>query len=119
MRFLQALTACLLPLTALAAKKPSGDRFSDFRTQQLAASGPLKLDDDSYNKLTAAPRDYSVAVLLTALEARFGCQLCQDFAPEWALLGKTWTKGDKAGESRLVYGTLDFSNGQRTFQSVC
>ncbi|GAB7352278.1 hypothetical protein MBLNU459_g2738t1 [Dothideomycetes sp. NU459] len=119
MRFLSALTACLLPLAALAAKKPGGDRFSDFRQQQLAASGAaLKLDDDSYNKLTAAPRDYAVVVLLTALEARFGCVLCHDFAPEWTLLAKSWTKGDKQAESRLVYGTLDFTNGQRTFQSL-
>lgn len=119
MRVLQALTALLLPLTALAAKKPTTDRFQNFHSKQLSAAGPLKLDDDSYNQLTKAPRDYSVAVLLTALEARFGCGLCQEFQPEWELLGRSWAKGDKAGESRLVFGTLDFVNGKQTFQSVC
>ncbi|KAJ9625559.1 oligosaccharyl transferase subunit ost3/OST6 [Taxawa tesnikishii (nom. ined.)] len=118
MRVLQALTALLLPLTALAAKKPTTDRFQNFHSKQLSAAGPLKLDDDSYNQLTKAPRDYSVAVLLTALEARFGCGLCQEFQPEWELLGRSWAKGDKAGESRLVFGTLDFVNGKQTFQSL-
>jgi len=118
MKLFTAITAALLPLTALAAKKPSADRFTDYRQQQLSAGGSLKLNDDSYNKLTKAPRDYPVAVLLTALEARFGCVLCQEFQPEWNLLSKTWAKGDKKGESKLVFGTLDFASGQRTFQSV-
>ena len=116
MRWLQFLTASLLPFTALAAKKASGDRFSDFRAK--TSSGALKLDDPTYTQLTKAPRDYSVVVLLTALGARFGCELCQNFQPEWDLLSKSWAKGDKKGESRLIYGTLDFEDGKSTFQSV-
>lgn len=118
MRFLTALTAALLPFTALAAKKASPGRFEEYRQQQLSSGSSLKLTDDTYSTLTKAPRDYSVAVLLTALEARFGCQLCQEFNPEWNLLAKTWSKGDKKAESKVIFGTLDFTNGQRTFQSV-
>jgi oligosaccharyltransferase complex subunit gamma len=119
MRWLQLLAASLLPFTALAAKKPSsGDRFDDFRSKQLSV-GSLKLDDASYTQLTKAPRDYSVAVLLTALETRFGCVLCREFQPEWDLLAKSWVKGDKKAQSRLLFGTLDFVDGKNTFQSVC
>ncbi|PSS27415.1 hypothetical protein M430DRAFT_130925 [Amorphotheca resinae ATCC 22711] len=117
MRILKALIVSLLPLAALGAKKPAADRFQQFHTKALA-SVPLKLDDSIYDQLTASPRDYSVAVLLTALESRFGCQLCREFQPEWDLLAKSWTKGDKKGESRLVYGTLDFMDGRKTFQSL-
>ena len=118
MRFLKALTLSLLPLGAFAAKKAPADKFEQFHSKALS-SAPVKLEDASYGELTSTPRDYSVAVLLTALEARFGCQLCRDFQPEWDLLAKSWTKGDKKGESRLVYGTLDFVDGKGTFQSVC
>jgi len=118
MRVLQLLTAALLPFTALAAKKSSGDRFADYHAKQLSSSGPVKLTDRTYNDLTKKPRDYSVAVLLTALEARFGCGLCNEFQPEWELLGRSWSRGDKGGESRLIYGTLDFADGRDTFQSV-
>lgn len=118
MRISSIATALLLPLMALAAKKPAGDRFGEYHTKQLSAGGPIKLEDNAYAKLTAAPRDYYVAVLLTALEARFGCGLCQEFQPEWNLLAKSWTKGDKKGQSRLVFGTLDFVDGKDTFQSV-
>jgi oligosaccharyltransferase complex subunit gamma len=119
MRWLQLLAASLLPFTALAAKKPSsGDQFGDFRSKQLSV-GSLKLDDASYTQLTKAPRDYSVAVLLTALETRFGCVLCREFQPEWDLLAKSWVKGDRKAQSRLLFGTLDFVDGKNTFQSVC
>jgi oligosaccharyltransferase complex subunit gamma len=117
MRWFQLLAVSLLPFTALAAKKSSNDRFSDFRAKSLSST-PLKLDDAVYNKLTQAPRDYAAVVLLTALETRFGCQLCREFQPEWDLLAKSWTKGDRTGESRLLFGTLDFIDGKNTFQSV-
>jgi len=118
MHFLKTLIVSLLPFTALGAKKSAADKFQQFHTKALASS-PLKLDDSAYDRLTSTPRDYSVAVLLTALESRFGCQLCREFQPEWDLLSKSWTKGDRKGESRLIYGTLDFSDGKNTFQSVC
>ena len=117
MHLLRALVVSLLPLAVLGAKKAAADKFERYQTKSLA-SGPLKLDDSSYDKLTATGRDYAVVVLLTALEPRFGCQLCRDFQPEWELLAKSWTRGDKKGESRLIYGTLDFNDGKNTFQSV-
>lgn len=118
MRLLQFVAASLLPLTTLAAKKPTGDLFLDYYSKQISNAGPVKLDDDSYAEITRAPRNYSTAVLLTALDARFSCGLCNDFQPEWDLLAKSWTKGDKERESRLIFGTLDFMDGKNTFQSV-
>jgi len=117
MRLLSAFTWALLPFTIVSAKKPATDKFQEYHAKALSSS-PLKLVDSAYDQLTASPRDYSVAVLLTALEARFGCQMCRDFQPEWELLARSWTKGDKQGESRLVYGTLDFADGKNTFQSL-
>lgn len=121
MKLLTLLTAALLPLTSLAAKKSSSspaDRFTKYHSKQLSSSSAIKLDDNVYTDLTKNPRDYSVAVLLTALDARFGCGLCNDFQPEWDLLARTWAKGDREGEGRLVFGTLDFMDGKQTFQSV-
>lgn len=114
MRVRQLIATALLPLTALAAKKTPAERFD----AAVAKAQPINLDDKSYDALTKAPRDYSAAILLTAMDARFGCQLCNEFQPEWELLGKSWTKGDKNKESRLVFGTLDFMDGKGTFQSV-
>ncbi|KAI0855932.1 OST3/OST6 family protein [Xylaria cubensis] len=121
MRWLPALVSLVaLPLGSFAAKSSSSssaDRFQTFHTQAVSSS-PIKLADASYKKLTSAPRDYSVAVLLTALDAKYGCQLCGMFQPEWDVLGKSWVKGDKSGESRLILSTLDFTDGRDTFMSL-
>ena len=110
------LTAALASLCA-GAKKPIRSAFDDFHKRALSST-PVKLNDASYESLTSVPRDYHVAVLLTALEARFGCQLCRDFQPEWDVLGRSWIRGDKKGQSRLIFGTLDFQDGKAAFQRV-
>ena len=117
MKFILYSVLGLLPALCLAVKKDLGNRFEDYHAKSLSFA-PLKLDDASYDELTAAPRDFSVAILLTALEARFGCQLCRDFQPEWDLIGRSWARGDKDGNTRMLYGTLDFIDGKGTFQKV-
>ena len=116
MRLLKLLAASLLSCTALAATKGSKDKFATYHAR--ASSGPLELDDKSFEELTSTPRDYSVAVVLTALEARFGCQICKEFQPEWDLITKSYNRGDKIGEGRLLFGTLDFLKGKNTFQKA-
>lgn len=111
-------SACALVAGVQAAQKSPEQRFADFHGRFQAAAGPVALDDASYKDLTSAPRDHSVAVLLTALGARFGCQLCREFQPEWDLIGSSWAKGDRAGQSRMLFGTLDFAEGRDTFLSV-
>ncbi|KAL8762507.1 MAG: hypothetical protein Q9184_001507 [Pyrenodesmia sp. 2 TL-2023] len=118
MRINIAVLLGLFPLSCLATKSRTDGKFEQYHAKFTAGSSPLKLDDASYEKLTAAPRDYSVAVLLTALESRFGCQLCRDFHPEWDVLGKSWIRGDKKGDTRLLFGTLDFAEGKGTFQKL-
>jgi oligosaccharyltransferase complex subunit gamma len=102
---------------AFAAKASSPDKFQIYHSRSLSST-PLEIDDNTYENLTSAPRDYSIAVLLTAIEAKYGCKLCRDFAPEWELVAKSWTRGDKKGDSRMLFSTLDFSNGKNIFQKV-
>ena len=109
-------TAILISL-CLGAKRSTPGTYEEFHQKSLTST-PIKLNDASYDSLTNAPRDYHVAVLLTALEARFGCQLCRDFQPEWDILGKSWLRGDRKGDSRLIFGTLDFQDGKAAFQRV-
>lgn len=111
------LPLALLPWSSLAAKKSSANKFSDFHSKAVHSS-PVKLNDATYEELTTVPRDYSTLVLLTAIEAKFGCQLCRDFQPEWDIIAKSWVKGDRPGTTRTLFGTLDFADGKATFQKV-
>ncbi|KAM5352162.1 hypothetical protein ACJ41O_004885 [Fusarium nematophilum] len=114
--FSSLLSLALLATSVVAAKKSPAERFNEYHAKQ--SSAPLKLKETSYKSLTAAPRDYSVAVLLTAAEPRFACQMCREFQPEWDLIAKSWIKGDKSGDSRLIFGTLDFTDGREVFLSL-
>lgn len=116
MRWLPAFVSALCATGSLAAKKSTEQRFKEYHTKSLS-SAPVKLLDANYRELVSAPRDYASAILFTALDARFGCQLCREFQPEWDLLSKSWVKGDKSGESRLIFATLDFSDGKDIFMS--
>ncbi|KAF7587571.1 oligosaccharyl transferase subunit ost3/OST6 [Aspergillus hancockii] len=92
------------------------DKFE--RYQSLSRSTPIELDDSSYEDLTSKTRDYHVAVLLTATDARYGCVLCREFQPEWELIARSWNKGPQPDDLRLLFTTLDFSNGKATFQKL-
>ncbi|KAK0708403.1 gamma subunit-like protein [Lasiosphaeris hirsuta] len=117
MRWLPAFLSVCFAAGSLAAKKSTEVRFKEYHAKSLSST-PVKLSDASYRELTSTPRDYTVAVLLTAMDARYGCQLCREFQPEWDLLSRGWIKGDKKAESRLIFGTLDFSDGRDIFMSL-
>src|SRR4051794_24354566 len=85
------------------AAKSSKDRFQEFHAKALSST-PVKLDDSLYRRMSNTPRDYTAAILLTAMDNKYGCQLCREFNPEWELLAKSWIKGDKPGASRLLFG---------------
>ena len=118
MRLLQylALTALSFSLTASAKKASSSP--SKFDTYH-AHSAPIELDESAYQELTTAPRDYSLAVLLTAKDPKYACGICRDFDPDWSILGRSWQKGDRNGEKRVLFGTLDFDAGRNVFMKVC
>ncbi|KAL8798095.1 MAG: hypothetical protein Q9182_006959 [Xanthomendoza sp. 2 TL-2023] len=117
MRLGFAILYGLLPFLCVAARFQKAGKFDQFHPK-FTSNPPMSLDDASYERITAAPRDYTVVVLLTALEARFGCQLCRDFQLEWDVVGRSWVRGDKKGDSRLLLGTLDFADGRGTFQKL-
>ena len=115
---LNFLIASLLSVGALAAKKTNDSKFANFHSQAVAAGGPLEIDDNAFDQITASSRDYSAAILLTAREAKFGCQLCRDFDPEWKIIAQSWQKSDKKGEQKMLFATLDFAQGRNSFAKV-
>lgn len=118
MNFLIKLSFLVLFIALLNLSVVFGrSRFEEYHATSLSST-PIKLDDNSYEDLTSTKRDYTTVVLLTAQDARFGCQLCRDFEPEWHIIARSWIKGDKHGGKRVLYGTLDFADGKETFQKV-
>jgi oligosaccharyltransferase complex subunit gamma len=117
MRVLNLVALLALPLLSLAAKKPSTSTFDTYFAKQ-SSSSPIEVDEKGYNELTTASRDYSVAVLLTALPAKYACQICRDFDSEWSIIGRSWQKGDRKGDKRVILATVDFDKGKEVFMKV-
>jgi oligosaccharyltransferase complex subunit gamma len=117
MKLFTLIPSLLYLISVTFAASPSVDKFE--RYQSISRLAPLQLDDSSYDDLIAKPRDYYAAIILTAMEARFGCALCRDFQPEFDLIARSWNKGNKPDDLKLLFGTLDFTNGKNTFQKVC
>ncbi|KAK1148285.1 oligosaccharyl transferase subunit ost3/OST6 [Aspergillus melleus] len=116
MKLFTPIVTFLWMVTCVFAATSSPSKFEKYLS--LSRSGPLDLDDSLYEDLTSKPRDYHVAVILTATDARYGCILCRDFQPEWELIARSWSKGSKSDELKLLFATLDFSQGKATFQKV-
>ncbi|OGE52711.1 hypothetical protein PENARI_c009G01660 [Penicillium arizonense] len=116
MKLWTALFLLLSVVSGVLSAKSTPDKFA--RYQSLSRSGPVDLDSASYEELTSEPRDYFAVVILTATDARFGCLLCRDFEPEWDLIARSWNKGTKPDDLKVVYGTLDFDNGKAVFQKL-
>lgn len=116
MRLFSYITALLCTSGVALAAAAKSDKLEHFKS--LSRSDPIHLDDAKYNELTSAPRDYHVAVMLTATDARFGCALCREFQPEWDLMARSWNKA-QISDINLIFGTLDFSEGKDTFRQVC
>lgn len=116
MKIFHLIFSLLCAVSCALCAGSSSDRFEKY--QSLSPLGPLDLDDSLYEDIISKPHDYHVAVLLTATESRFGCILCREFQPEWDLIARSWNRGSQADSPRLLFGSLDFSNGKGTFQKV-
>ena len=79
--------------------------------------GPIELTDKTFEDITSGPRNYTAVVLLTALDSRFGCQMCKEFQPEFDLVAKSWLK-QHPDSNGLFFASLDFAEGRATFQKV-
>ncbi|KAL4889736.1 oligosaccharyl transferase subunit [Aspergillus ambiguus] len=116
MRYLSVAVALFSLISVAISASPAPNKFEKY--QSLAGLTPIDLDDSSYEDITAKPRDYYVSVILTATDSRFGCVLCRDFQPEWELISRSWNKGSKPDDLKMLFGTLDFTKGKMTFQKL-
>ncbi|KAL8287459.1 hypothetical protein RQP46_003317 [Phenoliferia psychrophenolica] len=113
---LTLLLGALLPALVAAKVVPSSSRLAKFRDLARKNNGIVTLNSNLYDELTAAPREFSVSVLLTAMAPQFKCQPCQTFQPEHALVAKQWNAQPESDEH--FFAVLDFADGQAVYQRL-
>ena len=124
------LLAATVNLTAAAASSEALDpRLAKYHTLAAKNDGVLPLTSASYDELVslngpAGPgRNYSISVILTALNPKFGCAPCQAFDKEHREVAKQWwaksrKAGGQAAQMKHIFGVLDFEKGQEIFKRV-
>nr|CAG8478388.1 10406_t:CDS:2 [Entrophospora candida] len=80
-------------------------------------NGIVELDSRLYEEYTGKPRNYSMIILLTAMEPRLNCKPCRDFEPEFQLVASSWLKTAN-DPSRLYFGVLDFRDGKEVYSKL-
>lgn len=123
MRFLTCLSALLLPLAACQTSSGEDARTSKFRNLAAKNGGIISLTSSMYDEITAStassPRKYSVSVILTALNPKFGCTPCQAFDPQHKAVAKQWTVKNKSNKlGTHFFAVLDFEAGQDVFRRL-
>ena len=79
---MRSLTSLALPLALLALispslASPSSEKLAKFTKLARKSNGLLQLNSPLYDEIVAAPRNYSVSVVYTALGGKYGCAPCR------------------------------------------
>ena len=102
-------------------------RQSKFHSLASKNSGIVALTSQLYDELIldtpSNPREYSISIILTALNPKYGCQPCLGFDKEHKELARQWwnkseNRKDKTKQMRHVFAVLDFEKGQEIFKRV-
>ncbi|KAK9894104.1 hypothetical protein P389DRAFT_174114 [Cystobasidium minutum MCA 4210] len=102
-------------------------RQSKFHSLADKNSGIVHLTSALYDELIqdtpSNTRDYSVSIILTALNPKYGCQPCMQFDKEHKELARQWwnrkeNKKDRVKQMRHVFAVLDFEKGQEIFKRL-
>lgn len=109
MRFLHSVLALLLTPVFVAA---SFDLES-----HVSGNGIVYADDKMLDQVLSSQRDYTVAVLLTTSNEKFGCSFCATLNPDFELVASSWRKKHPSGDNLyFVYG--EFEKCQRSFHKL-
>ena len=88
---------------------------------ELNAKDPIiRLSYDNYKRLVrTSPRNYSVIVMLTALDSNRECEICAMSFPEYDLLAKSWKySNEKSNNLFFALIDVDVGNGMEAFRTL-
>ncbi|KAL8581002.1 hypothetical protein ACOMHN_048036 [Nucella lapillus] len=120
--FINALIICL----AVAASKPQNDEqrqvLLDDKVKKLSEwstkESVIRLTPDKFQDyIKAAPRNYSVVVMLTALRKERGCMICGQADEQFNLVANSW-KYSKHFSNKLFFAMLDYDDNPNVFQML-
>ncbi|ANB14202.1 Ost3p [Sugiyamaella lignohabitans] len=81
------------------------------------SSGIVRLTDATFSRVVEGPRDYTVAVLLTADSPKYGCQFCKIVGPPFETIASSWKQDHPNGDG-LFFAVADIADTQGSFMQL-
>lgn len=95
-----------------------GEGFDAKYVNSLKGSdGIVRLTDKTFDKVVGGPRDYTVAVFLTAAQPQYGCQFCRMVGPSIEKLAYSWNKDHPNGDGFFI-AVADIQDTQLSFRKL-
>jgi len=108
------LALFLVPLGVAARKSP----HQELVDLAAAGNGHIRLDERTFDLLTAPSRNWSAAVQFTAMDARRRCTPCKEFDPSFVAVAQAWHTAPQADRDSHFFGTVDFDEASAVFQKL-
>eukprot|EP01137_Pigoraptor_chileana_P015426 Opistho-2@5222 len=88
------------------------------KLNELTIQKPMmKFDEAAFTKFArTAPRNYSMIVMLTALNSRHQCGPCRFVSNEFSILAESWLRQQRP--SKMYFASIDYDNAPGVFQKL-
>ncbi|BFZ24307.1 hypothetical protein BsWGS_27346 [Bradybaena similaris] len=78
----------------------------------------IRLSGDKFRQyVKTTPKNYSVVVMLTALQPQRGCSVCKQANDEFQIVANSWRYSQQYS-NRLFFAMVDYDEGSDIFQSM-
>lgn len=113
MRFISLIFQLFCAVSGVLAAVMTSEQMRQLKTQ----NGVIRLTDKTFSSIVEGPRDYTVAVLLTADGIQYGCQFCKIVSPQYQLVGHSWRKLHPDGKD-LYFAIADIADCPGAYQML-
>ncbi|ESO98127.1 hypothetical protein LOTGIDRAFT_239089 [Lottia gigantea] len=94
-----------------------GDKVSQL-TEWNNKKSVIRLTGDKFRELVKTPpKNYSVIVMLTALQAKRQCSVCKQANEEYIIVANSWRYSQQFS-NKLFFTMVDYDEGPEVFQSL-
>ncbi|KAH9519860.1 tumor suppressor candidate 3 [Bulinus truncatus] len=112
---------CLFSLLVLAEVRKKEESVGD-KVQQLMEwnnkKSIIRMNGEKFKQYVKnSPRNYSVVVMLTALQPQRSCVVCKQANEEFQILANSWRYSQQYS-NRLFFALVDYDEGSDVFQSL-
>ncbi|XP_033106222.1 tumor suppressor candidate 3-like [Anneissia japonica] len=106
-----------LSLSAKKKEQSLGDRVKQL-TEWSYKRPVINMNGEKYRQyIKASPRNYSVILMLTAMDSRRKCSVCKQVNEEFQILANSW-RFSGSYSNRIFFVSVDYDSGQDVFSAL-